>query len=296
VSTSVTPALICDVLRTQLRVPLHRAQEEHPRCAALYEHGQRHRRLHVHRDPLLRPAPANRLEQRVFLNVRNENGSLRADRLLDLRVALEVDAQVTDGGVLVHRDDASLVFPGRREHEGAVGEAKRMPHPTDQRLEDLVGAQGRGDLLEDVEQQVARSQGILGLAQLVTQTQVGVDAGAQLTEVHGARHGVPRARLQRIRHGVGPAVRHEDDDRCARVACPGRQIAYRVRQPRLLGGDGEDQEIGRLVLRTVGAEWWIGGVGDLEAASYQEPLEPVRSGPGVADEEDSVLDLFRQRS
>src|SRR2546422_7662900 len=42
--------------------------------------------------------------------------------------------------------------------------------------------------------QVARPQGVLGLAQIMTQPQIGVDAGAQLPEVHRARHGVLRAR------------------------------------------------------------------------------------------------------
>ena len=40
----------------------------------------------------------------------------------------------------------------------------------------------------------------------------------------------------------------------------------------------------------------IDGLGDLEAAPHQKSLEPVRTGPGVADEEDSMIGLFRQLS
>src|SRR2546430_11427656 len=76
------------------------------------------------RSPLLRPAPANGLEEGMLMHVRNEDGSLGADRFLNLRVALELDAQVADRRVLVHRDHASLVFSRGREHERAVGETR----------------------------------------------------------------------------------------------------------------------------------------------------------------------------
>src|SRR5207248_3186497 len=65
-----------DVLGSELGIPPHGAQEEHSRGAALDEHRQRHRRLHLDLDPLLRPAPANRFEEGVLVNVRNEDGSL----------------------------------------------------------------------------------------------------------------------------------------------------------------------------------------------------------------------------
>src|SRR5256886_11251193 len=48
------------------------------------------------RSPLLRPAPANGLEEGMLMHVRNEDGPLGADRFLNLRVALELDAQVAD--------------------------------------------------------------------------------------------------------------------------------------------------------------------------------------------------------
>src|SRR2546426_9302107 len=64
--------------------------------------------------------------------------------------------------------------------------------------------------------------------------------------------------------------------------------SHHLRQPRLLRGDGEDEKIGRLRLRPFGTGRRIGGFGDLEAAPDQESLEPVRPGPGVADEEDAV--------
>ncbi len=83
-----------------------------------------------------------------------------------------------------------------------------MPDPADQGLEDLVGAQGRRDLLKDVEQQIAGPQRILGLAEIAAQAQIGVDAGPQLAEVHRARHGVLRSRLERLRHSLGSAVRY----------------------------------------------------------------------------------------
>src|SRR5438132_704527 len=114
----------------------------------------------------------------------------------------------------------------------------------------------------------------------MTQPQIGVDAGAQLPEVHRARHGVLRARLERISDGVGPAVRQKDDHRGTGEARGGRQVPHHLRQPRLLRGDGEDEKIGRLRLRPFGTGRRIGGFGDLEAAPDQESLEPVRPGSG----------------
>ena len=49
-----------------------------------------------------------------------DDGPLGADRLLDLGIALQLHAQVPDGGGLVHRHHASLVFPRRGEHERAM--------------------------------------------------------------------------------------------------------------------------------------------------------------------------------
>ncbi len=118
----------------------------------------------------------------------------------------------------------------------------------------------------------------------------------QLPEVHRARHGVLRARLERISDGVGPAVRQEDDHRGTGEARGGCEVAHRLRQPGLLRGDGEDEKIGRLRLRPIGTGRRIGGFGDLEAAPDQESLEPIRPGAGVADEEDAVLGVFRQQS
>src|SRR6266700_708847 len=69
-------------------------------------------------------------------------GSATADcTLTSIRCCVQRHPQVADGRVLVHRDHAALVLSRGREHERAMGEAERMPDPTHQGPEDLVGAQ-----------------------------------------------------------------------------------------------------------------------------------------------------------
>src|SRR5204863_389483 len=67
------------------------------------------------------------------------------------------------------------------------------------------------------------------------------------------RCSVQRPRLEGVRHGVRPAVCDQDDDRRAPEARGGRQIAHPLCQARLLGGDREDQKVGRLLFRPIGA-------------------------------------------
>ena len=145
------------------------------------------------------------------------------------------------------------------------------------------------DLLEDVEQEIARAQRVARLLQLPPDAQVGVDAGAELTEVHRARHRVLGAGLERIRHRVGTAVRHEDDHGDCREAGRRGEVAYRIREPRLPGAHGEDQQIGRVLVGPVRARGRIRRLGNLESAADQEALEAVRPGGWVADEEDAKL-------
>src|SRR2546427_13090739 len=98
------------------------------------------------------------------------------------RSALQVNPQIADGGVLVHRDHATLLLAGSREHEGAVRQPERLADPAHQRLEDLVRAQRRGAFLEDVEQQVAGAQRLASRLHVAADPQAGPDAGAQLPE------------------------------------------------------------------------------------------------------------------
>ena len=91
----------------------------------------------------------------MLVHVVNDDRTLGPDRFLNLGIALEIDAQVANGRILVHRDDTTFVVAGSRQHERAMRQSERLADATHQRLEDLVGADGSRDLLEDVEQQVA---------------------------------------------------------------------------------------------------------------------------------------------
>ena len=112
--------------------------------------------------------------------------------------------------------------------------------------------------------------------------------------MYGARHRVLGAGLERIRHRVGTAVRHEDDHRDCRKAGRGGEVAHRVREPGLPGGHREDQQIGRVLVGPVRAGRRIRRLGDLESAAHQEALQAVGSGGWVADEEDAKLRLLGQ--
>ncbi|OLC73167.1 MAG: hypothetical protein AUH78_14385 [Gemmatimonadetes bacterium 13_1_40CM_4_69_8] len=230
----------------------------------------------------------------MVAHVVDDHRALGADGLLDLRVPLELHPQVADGRVLVDGDHAPLVLARGGEHEGAVRQPERLADPSHERLENLVGAQRGGDLLEDVEQEITRAQRLACLLQLPPDAEVGVDAGAELTEMHGARHRVLGAGLERIRHRLGTAVRHEDDHGDCREAGRGGEVAHRVRESRLPGAHGEDQQIGRVLVGPVRGRGRIRRLGDLESAADQEALEAVRPGGWVADEEDAKLRLLGQ--
>src|SRR2546427_9260506 len=47
------------------------------------------------------------------------------------RSALQVNPQIADGGVLVHRDHAALLLAGSREHEGAVRQPRSEEHTSE---------------------------------------------------------------------------------------------------------------------------------------------------------------------
>ena len=196
----------------------------------------------------------------------NDHGALCADRLLDLRVALEIDPQVANGRILVHRHDAPLVLARRGEHERTVGEPERLAHPPDQSLENLVRAQRSGHFLEDVEQQVAGAQRVARLSQVAADPEMGVDAGAELAEVDGARDRVLGAGEDRLGGRLRPPLADEDEHRGAAVARPGRELPDQVGQPGLPAGDRVEQQVGR---RPVGA---LRGaallLGDLEPATH----------------------------
>ena len=177
-------------------------------------------------------------------------------------------------------------------------EAERLSDAADQGLEDLVGPQRGRHFLEDVEQQVPGAQRVAGVVQVAALAEVRIDPGSQLAEVDGRRHRVLGSGLERVCDRVGPAVGHEHDHgRASEPGC-GREVAHLVYQTGILGADREHHYVRRLVPRPVGAGGGgrVGRFGNLEATAHQEPLEAVRAGPGVADEEDALLALFRQRS
>ena len=174
-------------------------------------------------------------------------------------------------------------------------QAERVADPAHQRLKDLVRPQGRGHLLEDVEEQFSRPQRVLGIDELRPAAQVGIDAGPQLAEMHRTLHRVERAGLERVGDRVRPAVRQEHHQRRSGEARPGRQIPNDIGQRDFLRGGAQNEEIGGL-RRTVGAERGVRRFGHLEAPADQKPLQPIGSRRGVADEENSMLGLFRQRA
>ena len=132
-----------DVLRAKLRITFLGPQEEHSGRASLHEHRQRHRRLHVDLDLLLAPMLANRGEQRMIVHVLDHDGAFGADGLLDFGVAAEVDAEIADGRILVHGDDATFVLARCGQHERAMRESERLAHATHQSLKDFVRPQRR---------------------------------------------------------------------------------------------------------------------------------------------------------
>ena len=84
---------------------------------------------------------ANRGKQRMVVNVLDDDRPLGADCLLDLGVALEIHAEIADRRVLVHRNDATLIFTRRRQHERTVRQPERLADPTHQCLKDFIGTQ-----------------------------------------------------------------------------------------------------------------------------------------------------------
>ena len=172
---------------------------------------------------------------------------------------------------------------------------ERLAHPPHERLEDLVGAQRGRDLLENVEQQIAGAQRVPGLLHFPPGAEVGVDPGAQLAEMHGARHRVLGTGLEGIGHRVGPAVRHQHDHGGRREPGRGRQGAHRLGETGVPGTDGKDQQVRRGLVGPVGDRRGIRRLRDLESRTYQEALEAFRAGGGIADEEEARLDLLGQR-
>ena len=97
----------------------------------------------------------DRGEQRMVVDVLNDDRPLGADRFLNLRIALEIDAQIADRRVFVDRNHTAFIFARRRKHERAVRQPERLADAAHQCLKDFVGTQRRRDFLEDVEQEIA---------------------------------------------------------------------------------------------------------------------------------------------
>jgi len=112
-----------------------------------------------------------------------------------------------------------------------VRQPERLADPAHQRLEDLVRAQRRGDLLKDVEQQIAGAQRLASLLEIAADPQVGLDAGAQLPEVDGTGHRVLRPGLEGFGHGVRAALRDQHHERRPGVALGRRELPHRSPQP-----------------------------------------------------------------
>ena len=168
----------------------------------------------------------------MLLHVVHDDGALGADRFQNLRVAVQVDAQVADGGVLVDGDDAPLGLPRRRQHERAMRQAERLADPTNEGLENLLGAQRGGDFLKDVEEQIARPQGVPRPAHLLAPPQLGVEARVQLLQVHWRAHDVVRAGGQQARGALRAPPVEQHQHRRADVAGDRHHLAHPLHQPR----------------------------------------------------------------
>jgi hypothetical protein len=85
-------------------------------------------------------------------HVGHEDGRGRPDHLHHFRIPAQIDRHVAHLGVLQQRHQPALVLARRGEDAGTVRQRERITHPAHQRVQDLLGTEGDGDILEDVEQ------------------------------------------------------------------------------------------------------------------------------------------------
>lgn len=90
------------------------------------------------------------LQHRLGGGVRDEYRFARVESPLQLRVAIEVDDEVTDRRVLVARDQPDLVLVSRKKDRTAV-EPKNLAELPGDRLQDVDEVQRRRDFFEDVD-------------------------------------------------------------------------------------------------------------------------------------------------
>ena len=160
-----------------------------------------------------------------------------------------------------------------------------LAHTTHQRLEDFVRTDGRGDFLEDVEQEVPRAQRILRFTRLRAGADVRVEARAQLRQLDRRHEGVPRPGEQHIGRRLSRPVRQQDEDRRATVRRLRRQRADFIREIRGAGVGGVEDEIGR----TDGRRF-----GDLKAAADQHALQTLGTAGRTAEQKNAVTKQVRQ--
>ena len=89
-------------------------------------------------------------EGRIIDRIRNEYRFSRFERALQLRISIEVDDQVANGGILVARHQPDFILLAREE-DGAAIEAERFAQLARDSLENVDEVKGGGDLLEDVD-------------------------------------------------------------------------------------------------------------------------------------------------
>jgi len=166
-----------------------------------------------------------------------------------------------------------------------VRQPERLPHAAHQRLEDLIGAQGGRDFLEDVEQQIARPQRVARLARLEACPHVPVEPRAQLRQMHRHAQHVLRAGEQRFRRRRRVVFGQNDEHRRARVGGARRERAHLLGEILHARVGRVEQQVGRL--RAV-------VLGDLEAPAHEQPLESLGPRRGGTNQQDRVSGKFGQ--
>ena len=175
------------------------AQQEDTGRPAVQVHRNHRDAAYVGTDAELLPERPDFGEIGVMLQIRDEHRLLGAERLADLRVAIQVDAEVTGGGLFADGDDAAVAFPRRGEQEGTAGQFKGEPDPSHQRLDDRIGAERGGELLEDVEHQLLTPHLLaLGDGHRGGTSEPGGEAGDEFAEVHRGGERIVRPHGERL--------------------------------------------------------------------------------------------------
>jgi len=92
----------------------------------------------------------HRPEHRIRRGVGDEHRLLRLERPLQLRIAIQVDDQIADRGILVAGDESDLVLLAGEE-DGAAVQAERVAELPRDALQDVDEMQRRRNLLENVD-------------------------------------------------------------------------------------------------------------------------------------------------